>query len=111
MNRLECSVSPKHLSRRSVMPRLLAVVLLAFSAASHAAIQTQEIPYTSADGTQLNGYYAYADAVKGPRPGAVAGHEWWGLNDYSKRERDSAGEGKSVSGRGDNRGQRSSKKK
>lgn len=79
------------------MHRLLAVVLLAFSAASHAAIQTQEIPYTSADGTQLIGYYAYDDAVKGPRPGVVVVHEWWGLNDYSKRRaRDLAGLGYSA---------------
>ncbi|WP_434607323.1 dienelactone hydrolase family protein [Pseudomonas sp. D2-30] len=67
------------------MRRLLAVVLLALSSASHAAIQTQEIPYTSADGTKLIGYYAYDDAVKGPRPGVVVVHEWWGLNDYAKR--------------------------
>lgn len=79
------------------MHRLLAVVLLAFSAASHAAIQTQEIPYTSADGTKLMGYYAYDDAVKGPRPGVVVVHEWWGLNDYSKRRaRDLAGLGYSA---------------
>lgn len=79
------------------MHRLLAVVLLAFSAASHAAIQTQEIPYTSADGTKLIGYYAYDDAVKGPRPGVVVVHEWWGLNDYSKRRaRDLAGLGYSA---------------
>lgn len=79
------------------MHRLLAVVLLAFSTASHAAIQTQEIPYTSADGTKLMGYYAYDDAVKGPRPGVVVVHEWWGLNDYSKRRaRDLAGLGYSA---------------
>lgn len=79
------------------MHRLLALVLLAFSAASHAAIQTQEIPYTSADGTKLMGYYAYDDAVKGPRPGVVVVHEWWGLNDYSKRRaRDLAGLGYSA---------------
>jgi dienelactone hydrolase len=41
------------------MRRLLAVVLLAISGVSHAAIQTQELPYTSADGTKLIGYYAY----------------------------------------------------
>lgn len=79
------------------MRRLLAVVLLAFSGASHAAIQTQEIPYTSADGTKLIGYYAYDDAVKGPRPGVVVVHEWWGLNDYAKRRaRDLAGLGYSA---------------
>ncbi|WP_434560219.1 dienelactone hydrolase family protein [Pseudomonas sp. R1-6] len=79
------------------MRRLLAVVLLALSSASHAAIQTQEIPYTSADGTKLIGYYAYDDAVKGPRPGVVVVHEWWGLNDYAKRRaRDLAGLGYSA---------------
>ncbi|MCM2462453.1 dienelactone hydrolase family protein [Pseudomonas sp. CG7] len=79
------------------MRRLLAVVLLAMSGVSHAAIQTQEIPYTSADGTQLIGYYAYDDAVKGPRPGVVVVHEWWGLNDYAKRRaRDLAGLGYSA---------------
>jgi dienelactone hydrolase len=79
------------------MRRLLAVVLLAFSGASLAAIQTQELPYTSADGTKLIGYYAYDDAVKGPRPGVVVVHEWWGLNDYTKRRaRDLAGLGYSA---------------
>mgnify|MGYP006144482867 CR=1 FL=1 len=79
------------------MRRLLAVVLLALSGVSHAAIQTQEIPYTSADGTKLIGYYAYDDAVKGPRPGVVVVHEWWGLNDYAKRRaRDLAGLGYSA---------------
>ena len=60
-------------------------VLLAFSGLSHAAIQTQEIPYQSPDGTQLVGYYAWDDAVSGKRPGVVVVHEWWGLNDYAKR--------------------------
>ncbi|TWC11793.1 MULTISPECIES: dienelactone hydrolase family protein [unclassified Pseudomonas] len=79
------------------MRRLLAVVLLALSGAGHAAVQTQEIPYTSADGTKLIGYYAYDDAIKGPRPGVVVVHEWWGLNDYAKRRaRDLAGLGYSA---------------
>ncbi|WP_241494948.1 dienelactone hydrolase family protein, partial [Pseudomonas mediterranea] len=79
------------------MRRLLAVVLLALSGAGHAAVQTQEMPYTSADGTKLIGYYAYDDAIKGPRPGVVVVHEWWGLNDYAKRRaRDLAGLGYSA---------------
>ncbi|WP_053145872.1 dienelactone hydrolase family protein [Pseudomonas sp. P97.38] len=79
------------------MRRLLAVALLALSGMSHAAVQTQEIPYTSADGTKLIGYYAFDDAVKGPRPGVVVVHEWWGLNDYAKRRaRDLAGLGYSA---------------
>jgi dienelactone hydrolase len=75
----------------------LALVLLALSGVSQAAIQTREIPYQSADGTKLIGYYAYDDAIKGPRPGVVVVHEWWGLNDYAKRRaRDLAGLGYSA---------------
>lgn len=60
-------------------------VLLAFSSLSHAAIQIEEIPYQSSDGTRMLGYYAWDDALSGPRPGVVVVHEWWGLNDYAKR--------------------------
>ena len=75
----------------------LALCLLALSGLSQAAIKTQEIPYQSADGTKLIGYYAYDDAIKGPRPGIVVVHEWWGLNDYAKRRaRDLAGLGYSA---------------
>ena len=43
------------------------------------------------------GYYAYDDAIKGPRPGVVVVHEFWGLNDYAKRRaRDLAGLGYSA---------------
>jgi dienelactone hydrolase len=75
----------------------LALALLTLSSLTQAAIKTQEIPYQSADGTQLIGYYAYDDAIKGPRPGIVVVHEWWGLNDYAKRRaRDLAGLGYSA---------------
>lgn len=50
-----------------------------------AEIQTREIPYQTADGTALVGYYAYDDSLKGKRPGVVVVHEWWGLNDYARR--------------------------
>jgi len=59
--------------------------LMAASAFAQAEIQTQQIPYTAADGTKLIGYYAYDDAIEGKRPGVVVVHEWWGLNDYAKR--------------------------
>ncbi len=72
-------------------------LLMAASVAAHAEIQTREIPYQAADGTEMIGYYAYDDAVEGPRPGVVVVHEWWGLNDYAKRRaRDLAGLGYSA---------------
>lgn len=58
---------------------------LGLSLPALAEIQTREIPYKSADGTSLVGYYAYDDALKGKRPGVVVVHEWWGLNDYARR--------------------------
>ncbi|MBA1278578.1 dienelactone hydrolase family protein [Stutzerimonas stutzeri] len=65
--------------------------LMAASAFAQAEIQTQEIPYTAADGTEMIGYYAYDNAIEGKRPGVVVVHEWWGLNDYAKsRARDLA---------------------
>nr|MBF0682256.1 dienelactone hydrolase family protein [Pseudomonas sp.] len=60
-------------------------LLMAASTLAQAEIQTREIPYTAADGTQMIGYHAYDDAIEGQRPGVVVVHEWWGLNDYAKR--------------------------
>jgi len=79
------------------MRMFLAFVLLALSGLSQAAIQTREIPYQSADGTKMIGYFAYDDALKGPRPGVVVVHEFWGLHDSAKRRaRDLAGLGYSA---------------
>ena len=79
------------------MRTLFAVFLLTISGLTQAAIQTREIPYQGADGSQLVGYFAYDDAIQGPRPGVVVVHEWWGLNEYTKRRaRDLAGLGYSA---------------
>ncbi|MDH4564089.1 dienelactone hydrolase family protein [Pseudomonas sp. BN411] len=63
----------------------LLLALLLGTSLAQAEIKTSEIPYKAPDGTSLIGYYAYDDAITGKRPGVVVVHEWWGLNDYSKR--------------------------
>lgn len=39
----------------------------------------------SAGGTSMKGYLAYDDSLRGPRPGILVVHEWWGLNDYARK--------------------------
>ncbi|KAF1055091.1 MAG: Carboxymethylenebutenolidase [Stenotrophomonas maltophilia] len=67
------------------MRLLTALVLVCLSLTAQAEIKTQEIPYQSADGTRLIGYFAYDDAKAGIRPGIIVVHEFWGLNEYAKR--------------------------
>lgn len=68
------------------MSRIALLLALVFGAGlAQAEIKTAEIPYKGPDGTSLIGYYAYDDAIAGRRPGVIVVHEWWGLNDYSKR--------------------------
>lgn len=63
----------------------MAVIMMGLAGLAQAAIKTEQVDYKSADGTKLVGYYAYDDAIKGPRPGVLVVHEWWGLNEYAKR--------------------------
>src|SRR5476649_827257 len=67
------------------MRLLIAVIMMALAGVAQAEVKTRQIDYQSADGTRLIGYYAWDDAIKGPRPGVIVVHEWWGLNDYAKR--------------------------
>lgn len=61
-----------------------ALLVLFFSSAVSAAIQTETVRYR--DGEQeLQGYIAWDDAASGKRPGVMVVHEWWGLNDYAKQ--------------------------
>jgi dienelactone hydrolase len=63
---------------------LAAMLLVALSGAAHAAVKLEPVDYKVGD-TTLKGQIAYDDALKGPRPGVIVVHEWWGLNDYAKR--------------------------
>ena len=69
--------------------RMLALALAVTTVAGHAsaAIRTQAVEYRDG-GTVLEGYLAWDDAVKGPRPGILIVHQWMGLTDYEKMRAD-----------------------
>jgi dienelactone hydrolase len=50
-----------------------------------AAIAVREIVY-KIDTTSFRGYFAYDDSFKGKRPGVLVAHEWWGLNDFARKQ-------------------------
>jgi dienelactone hydrolase len=62
---------------------LVFFLALALAGGAQAQMVTATVTYQQ-DGTVLKGYLAYDDAVKGPRPGVLVVHEWWGLNDYAQ---------------------------
>jgi dienelactone hydrolase len=78
--------SKEGMRRRNIMKILLlpVVMLLAYSSFSYAQLHVETVEYTHNDVT-LEGYLAYDDAVKGNRPGVLVAHEWWGLNDYTRK--------------------------
>ena len=61
-----------------------ALLLLSMCTVAQAAVKTKAIEYSD-EGTKLVGHLYWDDAVKGPRPGVLVVHEWWGLNDYAKK--------------------------
>jgi dienelactone hydrolase len=67
------------------MIRTLAVVTgwLVLVGIVKADVQTKKVAYKHGD-LECQGYLAWDDTVKGPRPGVLVVHEWWGLNDYAR---------------------------
>jgi dienelactone hydrolase len=59
---------------------VMTVLTVGVSAAS-AEIRTKVVEYSQGK-TALEGYLAWDDAVKGPRPGVLVVHEWTGLGKY-----------------------------
>ncbi len=47
-------------------------------------LKEENITYSDGKVT-MNGYVVYDDNIKDKRPAVIVIHEWWGLNDYSKR--------------------------
>jgi dienelactone hydrolase len=68
---------------RYLIPVTLFFVLL-FAAKVDAAIRTETVEYKDGD-TLLEGFLAYDDSLPEKRPGVMVVHEWWGINDYTKK--------------------------
>ncbi len=66
------------------MRRFLMGLLMTTSTFAAAEIHTQDLPYTTADGTKLLAFHAYDDSYQGPRPGILVVHEFWGLNEHAR---------------------------
>ena len=54
---------------------------------SYAALHTEAIEYKQGE-TTCEGYLAYDDVVKGPRPGVLVVHDWMGCDSYAKMRAD-----------------------
>ena len=54
---------------------------------AYAALHSEVIEYKQGD-TTCEGYLAYDDAVKGPRPGVLVVHDWMGCDSYAKMRAD-----------------------
>jgi dienelactone hydrolase len=62
-------------------------LMLCVALPAHAAVVGKEVSYRAGD-TELKGYLAWDDAIKGKRPGILVVHEWWGHNAYVRKRAD-----------------------
>jgi dienelactone hydrolase len=67
------------------MFRTVAIVMgwLVLVGSASATLKTKKIAYKDGN-VECQGFLAWDDAVKGPRPGVLVLHEWWGLDDYAR---------------------------
>lgn len=59
------------------------LLIVGLGSVGQAAVVGRSLPYEH-NGTTLEGYLAYDDAIKGKRPAILVVHEWWGLNAYAR---------------------------
>lgn len=62
-----------------------ALFALSLSTQGYAAIQEEAVTYKDGD-TVMKGFIVYDNAKKGPRPGIVVVHEWWGITKHTRAE-------------------------
>ena len=63
-------------------------LIVAGAVSSYAAgVVGKTVEYSSGSVT-MKGYLVYSDKIQGKRPGILVVHEWWGLNDYSRKRAD-----------------------
>jgi dienelactone hydrolase len=62
----------------------MTAVLLSL-APGRANIKTRDVEYRQGD-TVLQGFVAWDDAIAGKRPGVLVVHEWWGMNEHSRKQ-------------------------
>jgi dienelactone hydrolase len=55
--------------------------------AACAGLRTETVEYRQGDAV-LEGYLVYEDSYRGPRPGVLVVHEWWGLQPFEKERAD-----------------------
>jgi dienelactone hydrolase len=70
--------------RRILMMAIVMVIGLTDPYSVEGKIIGKDVEY-NARGVTMKGYLVYNDSAKGPRPGVLVVHEWWGLNDYARR--------------------------
>ncbi|MGZ3694167.1 MAG: dienelactone hydrolase family protein [Bdellovibrionota bacterium] len=68
--------------------KLLFALLLLSPCIVQAKIISNDVEYKDKAGNTFQGYLAFDDSVKGPRPGVLVVHEWKGLDAYAKMRTD-----------------------
>ncbi|HXX56578.1 MAG TPA: dienelactone hydrolase family protein [Thermodesulfovibrionales bacterium] len=63
---------------------IFSLVVTAGGFAAKQDIEGKAVSY-SAQGVVMKGYLAYDKGISGRRPGVLVVHEWWGLNDYTRK--------------------------
>ncbi|MFO8084697.1 MAG: dienelactone hydrolase family protein [Desulfobacterales bacterium] len=66
---------------------LFIILTLLIAVSADAKVVSQAVTYDH-EGTVLEGYLAYDDALVGKRPGVLVVHEWWGLGDFVRERVD-----------------------